>query len=262
MSDWRGNRQHLQTRHITYYSPGNNMKPIKMTFFPSFTKMPDQIDKRKYMILLVSFLILIFGNTFTENVQLFGIVNVYQNLLAGLLVFFNKKRLRYMILCIIIISAVLDLFANDFSFIHIKSWHGILYLIFFTLVVIEVYKEVLYVKTVSTEMLSAALCGFVLLCQIATFLFYLIDIYSPHSFANTGEAGNILMNLNYFSFTTLLTIGFGDIVPLSVFAKRAVMFIGLMGHFYTVFVIGIIIGKYISANKSNPKENVVTPGQD
>ncbi len=92
------------------------MKPTKMTFFPSFTKMPDQIDKRKYMILLVSFLILIFGNTFTENVQLFGIVNIYQNLLAGLLVFFNKKRLRYMILCIIIISAVLDLFANDFFF--------------------------------------------------------------------------------------------------------------------------------------------------
>lgn len=208
------------------------------------------ISQSKYKILLVSFILLIFGNTFTED-KIFGIANIYQNLLAGFLVFFFKKRLRYIILCLIVISVALDLFAYNLSFTQTKSWHIILYLIFFCLVSIEVYKEVLYVKTVSTEMLSAALCGFVLLCQIATFLFYLIDIYSPHSFANTGEGGNILINLNYFSFTTLLTIGFGDIVPLSVLAKRAVMFIGLMGHFYTVFITGIIIGKYISANKKD-----------
>ena len=64
------------------------------------------------------------------------------------------------------------------------------------------------------------------------------------------EGKNILVNLNYFSFTTLLTIGFGDIAPLSLIAKRAVMFIGLLGHFYTVFVTGIIIGKYLTANRS------------
>jgi voltage-gated potassium channel len=227
------------------------MKPTKIPLhFPLFTKMLYYISQRKYIILLVSFLILIFGNTFTEDYQIFGIVNIYQNLLTGLLVFYFKKHLRYIILSIILVSVALDLFSNTFSFIQGRSWHVILYLIFFSLVVKEVFIEVLYVKTVSTEMLSAALCGFVLLCQISTFLFYLIDIYSPHSFSNTGEGTNIHVNLNYFSFTTLLTIGFGDITPLSLVAKRAVMFIGLLGHFYTVFVTGIIIGKYLTSNKS------------
>jgi voltage-gated potassium channel len=228
------------------------MKPIKIPWLnPSFTKMLDRISQRKYLILLVSFLLLIFGNTFTENDKIFGVVNIYQNLLIGLLVFYYKRSLRFIILGIILLSITLDLFANDISYTETRSWHGILYLIFFSLVVVEVYKEVLYVKVISAEMLFAALCGFVLLCQIATFLFYLIDIYIPHSFSNTGEGVNILINLNYFSFTTLLTIGFGDIVPVSIAAKRAVMFIGLMGHFYTVFVTGIIIGKYLSANKSS-----------
>ena len=118
-------------------------------------------------------------------------------------------------------SVSLDLFTGSFSFVQGKSWHGILYLIFFFLVVKEVFIDVLYVKTVSTEMLSAALCGFVLLCQIGTFLFYLIDIYSPHSFSDTGEGKDILVNLNYFSFTTLLTIGFGDIAPLSISSKKS-----------------------------------------
>ena len=215
---------------------------------PSLSKMTDAIGKRKYTILLVSFLILIFGNTFTENYKIFGFVNIYQNLLAGFLVFQNKKRLGYIILGIILISIALDLFANNFSPNQTKTWHSILYLIFFTLVVAEVFTKVLNVKELSGEMLAAALCGFVLLCQIATLLFYQIDIYNPHSFSNTGEGNNIAINLNYFSFTTLLTIGFGDIVPLTLIAKRAVMFIGLLGHFYTVFVTGIIIGKYISAN--------------
>jgi voltage-gated potassium channel len=227
------------------------MKPIKIPWlYSSFTKLLDFIGHRKYLILLASFLLLIFGNTFTENEKIFGVVNIYQNLLTGLLVFYYKKKIRFIILGVILISIALDLFASDLSFTETRSWHGILYLIFFSLVVVEVYKEVLYVKFISAEMLFAALCGFVLLCQIATFLFYQIDIYIPHSFSNTGEGENILINLNYFSFTTLLTIGFGDIVPVSIVAKRAVMFIGLMGHFYTVFVTGIIIGKYLSSNKS------------
>jgi voltage-gated potassium channel len=227
------------------------MSPIKTSLhFPWFTKILFYSGQRKYAILLFSFLLLIFGNTFTEDYKIFGIVNIYQNLLIGLIVFYNKKWLRFIILGIILISVALDLFSESFSFIEGKSWHGVLYLIFFSLVVKEVSVEVLYVKTVSAEMLSAALCGFVLLCQISTFLFYLIDLYSPHSFSNTGEGSNILVNLNYFSFTTLLTIGFGDITPLTLVAKRAVMFIGILGHFYTVFVTGIIIGKYLSANKS------------
>src|SRR5258708_4148330 len=111
---------------------------------PLFTKILFYIGQRKYAILLVSFLLLIFGNTFTENYQIFGLVNIYQNLLTGLLVFYNKKRLRNIILSIILVSVALDLFAGSFSFIEGKSWHGILYLIFFFLVVKEVSIEVLY----------------------------------------------------------------------------------------------------------------------
>jgi hypothetical protein len=120
-------------------------------------------------------------------------------------------------------------------------------LIFFAAVTKEVYIEVLYVKRVSRELLAAALCGFVLLCLISTFIFSFIDIYFPGSFSNTGSQIDIVNNLNYFSFTTMFTLGFGDIVPITLIAKRAVMLMGLAGHFYTVFITSIIIGKYLSA---------------
>jgi len=99
--------------------------------FSSFAGLLSYVDQRKYALLLISFLILIFGNTFTEDHQIYGIVNVYQNLLTGLVVFYNKKRLRYMMMGIILVSVALDLFAGSISFVQGTSWHGILYLIFF-----------------------------------------------------------------------------------------------------------------------------------
>ena len=133
------------------------------------------------------------------------------------------------------------------SFINLRIVFTILYLLFFSIVANEVFREVLYVKTVSRELLAAALCGFVLLCSISTFIFSFIDIWQPNSFSNTGNEADVFDNLNYFSFTTMFTLGFGDITPLTLVAKRAVMLMGLTGHFYTVFITSIIIGKYVSA---------------
>ena len=207
------------------------------------------LNHHKYEILLFSFILLIFGDTFVPHQMLFNVINIYQNFITGLVIFYSRKSVRLTILCIILASLALDAFAIDFTFINTGRWHGILYLIFFFLVSTQVYKEVLFSKAVSRELLAAVLCGFVLLGLMGTFLFSQIDISLPHSFANAGEGRDLLPNLNYFSFTTLLTIGYGDITPASLIAKRAVMFMGLAGHFYTVFITSIIIGKYLSLKR-------------
>ncbi|SFE49914.1 Ion channel [Chitinophaga sp. CF118] len=204
--------------------------------------------KKRYELLLISFMVFIFGNTFSEHVHVVAIFNIYQNMIAGFIVFYYNKRLRIFILVVITCTVFLDLCQSELGITDIKSWLGILYLLFFFIVATDVFKEVLYAKRVSRSLLSAALCGFVLLCLIGTFVFYQIQIKEPNAFSNTGTGYAVMNNLNYFSFTTLLTIGYGDILPLSLLARRAVMLIGLAGHFYTVFVTSIIIGKYLSVN--------------
>jgi voltage-gated potassium channel len=207
--------------------------------------------KKKFELLLLSFMLLIFGGTFSNRVHLTGIIDIYQNMITGALVFYARKRLRYTFLTLIALSVTLTVFESKLDFIDLRSWQGIIYLVFFFLVAIEVFKVVLYSKSVSRELLSASLCGFVLLCLIGTFLFYQIDVELPHSFSNTGQGEAILTNLNYFSFTTMLTIGYGDITPMTLVAKRAVMLMGLTGHFYTVFITSIIVGKYLSVKRAH-----------
>lgn len=226
------------------------MQAIKVPFHLQFSqRVALLINERKYELLLFSFMLLIFGDTFTnQHFMIAG--NIYQNMLIGSVVFYNCKVWRNLTILLIVANIVLDVFGSHPGFMDAKSWHGIIYLIFFFCVALEVYKEVLYTKIVTRELLAAALCGFVVLCLIATFLFYQIDIKVPGSFANTGTKIDTLNNLNYFSFTTLLTIGYGDITPLTLVAKRAVIFMGLAGHFYTVFITSIIIGKYLSVRKT------------
>ena len=76
-----------------------------------------------------------------------------------------------------------------------------------------------------------------------------VEILDPGSFSgfaadqlNNEGNGNDLM---YFSFITLLTIGYGDILPVSQFARNAAIVIGLLGQFYLVIVTGVVVEKYI-----------------
>ena len=85
---------------------------------------------------------------------------------------------------------------------------------------------------------------------LSTFSFIIIDKVNPFAFAGVSEGLSLFDNYLYFSFITLLTIGYGDIVPLTTTAKTAVILLGIVGNFYTIIVMGIVIGKYLVQNKS------------
>ena len=61
--------------------------------------------------------------------------------------------------------------------------------------------------------------------------------------------------LMYFSYITLMTIGYGDITPITPLAQKATVFIGLIGQFYLVIITAIIVGKYISQSNRNTNKN-------
>lgn len=206
--------------------------------------------KKRFEFLLVSFLVLMFGTTYFTSPIAMHIV-VTQNLIAGLLVFYQQKTLRIVITAFILVHTIWVIGPNYFIWLRQHEIKPELYLIYFALISFQVYKQIFKSRTVSVEMISAVMCGFILLCFIATFLFAEVEAMHTNSFSNIGTGREQLSYLNYFSVTTLLTIGFGDIVPITLIAKRWVMFMSLLGHFYTVFVTAIVIGKYLSNKNSD-----------
>jgi len=49
------------------------------------------------------------------------------------------------------------------------------------------------------------------------------------------------MQLRYFSFMVLTTVGYGDVVPLSPVARTMAMVDAIMGQFYLVALIGRLV---------------------
>nr|WP_256259827.1 potassium channel family protein [Winogradskyella luteola] len=79
-----------------------------------------------------------------------------------------------------------------------------------------------------------------------------IVIIYPNSFHRLiDESGNMAEALMYYSYITLMTIGYGDIYPISPVAQKASIFIGLIGQFYLVIITAIVVGKYISQSSEN-----------
>ncbi|MEM6816304.1 MAG: ion channel, partial [Bacteroidota bacterium] len=50
----------------------------------------------------------------------------------------------------------------------------------------------------------------------------------------------------YYSYITLLTIGYGEIVPAIPIAQKAAILVGLVGQFYLVIITAVVVEKYIA----------------
>jgi voltage-gated potassium channel Kch len=92
--------------------------------------------------------------------------------------------------------------------------------------------------------------GYVCLGLLGFFICTSIELLAPGSFNGlVSREVNPTENtegLIYFSYITLLTIGYGDIAPVTRVAKSASMLIGLLGQFYMVIITAIVVGKFIS----------------
>jgi hypothetical protein len=67
-------------------------------------------------------------------------------------------------------------------------------------------------------------------------------------------AGNTAVGFHdylYFSFVTLTTLGYGDITPVSAFAKSLTIFIAITGQLYLTILIAMLVGKYLSSTQTD-----------
>ncbi len=204
--------------------------------------------KYKYEILLVSFLILIFGDVFFDKSIDAAPYLIFQNVLASLVLFYGKRRWRLPLFIMLIIISGLVALNLIFEFSNLRLAFAITYIIYFAFLSTEVFSQIIKTKDVTASVVSAVLCGFIIIGLVGGYAFSIIEVIHAGSFNNIAEGIGGFEDLIYFSFITVLSVGYGDITPATDVAQKAAMFFGLIGYFYGVVVIGIIIGKFISKN--------------
>lgn len=216
------------------------------------------LTTKKYVAYLLSLIILLFGQIFLPRgyEAVWQHLIVIQNVVVGLLLFWGVRKWLFtivLILGIILLGQCLVLYWVDNNTIRFSM--GVIFSVYFLIASAKVYKDVLLVEEVGHEMIAAVFSGFIMLGIIGGFLFTLIELAASNSFSNLGEGESRWQNLNYFSFISLLTIGYGDIVPMTQMAKKTAILLGLLGNFYLTFVTAVIIGKYL--NQKNRVTRVI-----
>jgi len=164
----------------------------------------------------------------------------------------RKKRVFYFgwfLAIIMLLSLWLKYFISPDVFATVSMVAGV----FFTLLVTsQTVQFIVGSKTVTREVVYAAMLVYFLLAQLWAMVYTFLDRIDPASFNLPGGQGDFLL-FEYFSFVTLTTLGYGDITPLSKVAKAFSVLEAVVGQLYLVVVVAWFVGMLVARRSENSK---------
>ena len=101
-------------------------------------------------------------------------------------------------------------------------------------------------RTVMTEVILAATSLYLVLGSAFAAVFGLLLWLEPGAFVASSGADVEWQQLLYYSYVTLTTLGYGDIVPVGFHAQAFAAFEAIIGTLYTVILLSRLVGLHAS----------------
>ena len=191
------------------------------------------------------------------NVELFNTYLLPIGLLLNFALGINlisKRKTRVLISFMFIVTLFTSGFQMfDIDISNVSILRFLFYFLFYVVITFEIIKQVWRINEVGKDLIMGVISGYICLGLVGYFIFMAIEISHPGSFQSTLFTESFSINqksdgLLYYSYITLLTIGYGEIVPITTAAQKAAVFLGLLGQFYLVILTAVTVGKYINYN--------------
>jgi amino acid transporter len=131
-------------------------------------------------------------------------------------------------------------------------------LLFFGFVALTELRAVLRQRTITRETISMSVSVYLLLGLTWGFFYIVLFDLHPQAFSFGGTPAppeqQVMPVLVYFSLTTLATVGYGDITPLTLQARYAAVSEGIAGQFYLAILVARLVALQMSQSASQPAE--------
>lgn len=191
--------------------------------------------------LLISILLFIFVNPLFQNNQFQIIINILSYSLIFLTTNFAINNRTPLIKILLYIGVTLQflVFFPEKKIVQVLifSFSGIVFIIVTTLLILQIARA----KKLSIEIIAEAISGYLLIGVVATLLNIILMIFNSNAISFSGDTS--IGQMVYFSFVTLTTIGYGEILPISPMARNISLITGIAGQLYLTIIIALIIGK-------------------
>jgi hypothetical protein len=167
----------------------------------------------------------------------------------------SERRARFFFVATV---AVVTLMSHwSFHLLHEPEWLVlpplISGLLFFTLVAVALVRNIFTQRDhITVGFLCGAASVYFLLAICFAYAFTVVDIAIPGSYEGQGitriGSETRLAPFLYFSFTTLTTLGYGDIVPAKRFAGMLSSLEAVTGQIYLTILVGRLVGMRVFKN--------------
>lgn len=172
--------------------------------------------------------------------------------------FLNKKR-------VLIIASLLGVPALIFNWISYSfqspTTHLIYYAfnaVFFIFIIVSILLEIFQKHAVTLDMIYGSICVYLLIGVAWAYVYSSLETIYPGSFGfssivaqanpSLNESSIDLSYLFYYSFVTLTTLGYGDIIPVTHPAQSLATLEAITGQFYIAILVARLVATYVTSN--------------
>lgn len=118
--------------------------------------------------------------------------------------------------------------------------------------------QAIFARQTSGDAMFGVVCGYLLLGIIWSLIYSALETASPGSFRLSSSAGDEAVpaqidrsTLSYFSFITLATVGYGDVIPTTPLARSLAWIEAIAGQFYLAVLVAGLVGYKVTQASSH-----------
>lgn len=188
-------------------------------------------------------------------------------LVAGLLAVFRDRTFRAVVIGALVLCLPLrwaaQFWGHQFPWLILSS--HVAFGATFAVLETFVLRRVLTHSRVTRQTVLGAICGYLMIGFVFAFVYAGLTFVMPDAIAIGGQPLDVeqitnfdkhVSELVYFSFITLATVGYGDIVPVSPLARSLAVVEALLGQLYLAAFVARLVGAMATpSSKEQPPLN-------
>ncbi len=197
----------------------------------------------KYLILLIALIGMLLSFPLMEDILNAKLLFSLFFLLILVGMFYGLKGTHRLLVFMGIGLCALSINFAQLEFKNLDIFSRILSILFYLYAIILFCKDIYTSKQITRDILIGSISVYLLIGICFALMYMILQSINANTFIHqaSGLPINTQSDFYYFSFITFATVGFGDIIALTPFAKSLVMLEGVVGIFYIAIFVARLI---------------------
>ena len=208
---------------------------------------------------LTVLLILLVGNIFIVPIaefatwgRLAGRAILSLIIISGLIATVRDRRIILLAIALTVVSLFVGWEDVERPNLYLHLFNNLYSWVFIAFLILLILRQVFREGPITSRQVQGSIAVYMLLGLLWAASYEIVELLIPGSFSLAAQRGGAtLPQLGYFSFTTLATLGLGDILPVSPLAGALVVLEALVGQLFPVILIARLVSLEIQSQRKS-----------